>query len=414
VKAQLAVSPAEQYPHVWAPPQPLDAEARPDVLEVSVVIPCLNEADTIATCIQKAQRALCASGIAGEIVVADNGSSDGSVEIAEGLGARVVRVPNPGYGAALMGGIEAALGRYIIMGDADDSYDFSELPKFVEQLRAGYDLVQGCRLPSAGGTIKPGAMPLLHRWIGNPLFSFLVRHWFKAPIHDVYCGLRGFTRSMYQGLRQRCTGMEFATEMIIKASLCGHRIAEVPITLWPDGRKSHPPHLRTFSDGWRTLRFFLMSSPRWLFLVPGAILGLLGAIGYMVALPAMNIGGIIFGPHTLLFASLFILCGYQAVWFGLLARTFAVTEGLLPEDKHLTRLFSFINLEKGLIAAAASVLAGCVLLFWAIQIWVVSGFGPLDYAVTMRLVVPGSTLVAVGFQTGLSSFLISLLGLRRQ
>jgi hypothetical protein len=384
------------------------------LLEVSVVIPCLNEADTIGTCIEKAQRALRQNDLTGEVVVADNGSTDASREIAERMGARVVRVSQPGYGSALMGGIEAALGRYIIMGDADDSYDFLELPKFVEKLRQGYDLVQGCRLTSGGGTIKSGAMPFSHRWIGNPVFSFLVRHWFKAPIHDVYCGLRGFTRSMYQRLGQRCTGMEFATEMIIKASLCGHRISEVPITLWPDGRKSHPPHLKTFRDGWRTLRFFLMSSPRWLFLVPGGILGLLGALGYVVAMPAMTIHGVTFDAHTLLFASLFILCGYQAVLFAVLAKTFAITQGLLPEDKLLNRFFQLVNLEKGLFAAGAGMLGGALLLGWAVKIWVGSGFGPLDYSVTMRLVVPGTTLVALGFQTALWSFFVSLLGLRRK
>jgi glycosyltransferase involved in cell wall biosynthesis len=385
-----------------------------EVIEVSVVIPCLNEADTIGVCIEKAQRALREHAIAGEVVVADNGSSDGSIEIARALGARVVNVTTPGYGAALMGGIESALGRYIIMGDGDDSYDFLELPKFVEKLRMGYDLVQGCRLPAGGGIVKAGAMPLLHRWIGNPLFSFLVRNWFQAPIHDVYCGLRGFTKEMYERLGQRCTGMEFATEMIIKSSLYRCEIAEVPITLWPDGRKSHPPHLKTFRDGWRTLRFFLMASPRWLFLMPGSILGWLGIIGYVVALPGMTIRGVTFDAHTLLFASLFIVCGYQAILFGVLARIFAITEKLLPEDKLLTRLFQFITLEKGLIAGAAGMVVGSALLLWAVQSWVAAQFGPLDYGVTMRLVVPGATLVALGFQTCLASFFISLLGLRRK
>jgi len=404
-------------------PSPLDAPASSyrfdeqvsaELPEVSVVIPCLNEADTIACCIKKAQCALREHGIPGEIVIADNGSSDGSIEIAQALGARVIKVSNPGYGAALMGGIDAALGRYIIMGDADDSYDFSELPKFVEKLRMGYDLVQGCRLTSGGGVVKPGAMPLLHRWLGNPFFSFLVRHWFRAPIHDVYCGMRGFSKTLYDSLGQRCTGMEFATEMIIKSSLYRCRIAEVPITLWPDGRKAHPPHLKTFRDGWRTLRFFLMSSPRWLFVIPGSVLGWLGVIGYVVALPGMTIRGVTFDAHTLLFASMFIMCGYQAMLFGVLARTFAITEGLLPEDRQLARLFKFVTLEKGLIAAVVSMLVGAALLIWAIQMWVVARFGPLDYAVTMRLVVPGATLVALGFQTGLASFFISLLGLRRK
>jgi len=414
VEAQLAAKPEPCALDVPVSSQGFDEQVCTPLIEVSVVIPCLNEADTLAVCIEKAQRALREHDIRGEVVVADNGSSDGSVEIAKSLGARVVHVATPGYGSALMGGIEGALGRYVIMGDADDSYDFSELPKFVEKLRMGYDLVQGCRLTSGGGVVKPGAMPLSHRWLGNPLFSFLVRHWFRAPIHDVYCGMRGFTKSMYDRLGQRCTGMEFATEMIIKSSLYQCRIAEVPITLWPDGRKAHPPHLKTFRDGWRTLRFFLMSSPRWLFLMPGSILGWLGVIGYVVAMPGMTIRGITFDAHTLLFASLFIVCGYQALLFGVLARTFAITEGLLPEDKQLTRLFKFITLEKGLIAGATGMVVGVVLLIWAIQIWAAARFGPLDYAVTMRLVVPGATLVALGFQTGLASFFISLLGLRRK
>jgi glycosyltransferase involved in cell wall biosynthesis len=237
-------------------------------IEVSVAIPCLNEQDTLARCIEKAQQAFREYNIAGEILVADNGSTDSSRTIAERERARVVTVKEPGYGSALMGGIAAANGRFIIIGDADDSYDFLELPKIVEKLREGFDLVQGCRLPAGGGSIRPGAMPFLHRWIGNPVFSFLAGRWFRAPIHDVYCSLRGFTKAMYDRLDQRCTGMEFATEMIIKASLRGEKIAEVPITLHRDGRTSHPPPLKTFRDGWRTFRYFLMCSPRWLFLIP--------------------------------------------------------------------------------------------------------------------------------------------------
>ncbi len=241
-------------------------------IELSVVMPCLNEADTLETCVLKAQRAMHENEINGEVIVADNGSTDGSQDIARRLGARVINVTQRGYGNTLMGGIGAARGRFVIMGDADDSYDFLQIPRFVLKLREGYELVQGCRLPSGGGTVLPGAMPLLHRWWGNPIFSLLVKRWFNAPINDVYCGLRGFTKDFYQDLNQRCSGMEFATEMIIKASLYKAKIAEVLITLHPDGRKSHAPHLKTFRDGWRTLRFFLMYSPRWLFLIPGALL----------------------------------------------------------------------------------------------------------------------------------------------
>src|SRR5438477_10124887 len=316
-------------------------------VEVSVVIPCLNEQDTLARCLEKARKAFSEHGIAGEILVADNGSTDLSRTIAEREGAHVVTVQEPGYGSALMGGIAAANGRFVVIGDADDSYDFLELPKIVEKLREGFDLVQGCRLPAGGGSIRPGAMPFLHRWIGNPFFSLLVRKWFGAPINDVYCGLRGFTKAMYERLDQRCTGMEFATEMIIKASLRGEKIAEVPITLYPDKRTSHSPHLKTFRDGWRTFRYFLMCSPRWLFLVPGGVFIAFGLLGYLVAMPGLRIGHSTFDAHTLLFASLSILCGYQCILFAIFAKTFATTEGLfLPPGRHLERFLEVVEFGK--------------------------------------------------------------------
>ena len=383
-------------------------------IEVSVVMPCLNEADTLGTCIEKAQRALRESGVRGEVIVADNGSTDGSQAIAERLGARVIPVRERGYGSALMGGIAGARGRFVIMGDADDSYDFLEVPRFVEKLREGYDLVQGCRLPAGGGRVMQGAMPTLHRYWGNPMFSAMARRWFLAPIHDVYCGLRGFRKEFYKELDQRCTGMEFATEMIIKSSLRRARIAEVPITLHPDGRKTHAPHLRTFRDGWRTLRFFLMYSPRWLFLIPGAAIVLVGLLGYALALPGVTIGRATLDAHTLLFASLAIICGYQSVLFAIFAKMFAVSEGLLPEDLRLTRLYRVATLERGVLAGAVAVVVGVGLLAGAVMIWVEAGFGPLDYAATMRWVVPGVTLTAVGFQTVLSSFFMSILGMRRR
>jgi glycosyltransferase involved in cell wall biosynthesis len=383
-------------------------------LELSVVIPCLNEADTLATCIEKAQRSLREHNISGEIIVADNGSTDESQTIATSMGARVVHVEAKGYGNALMGGIAAAQGRFIIMGDADDSYDFLEIPKFVEKLREGFDLVQGCRLPWGGGRVMPGAMPFLHRWLGNPMFSLMARWWFHAPIHDVYCGLRGFTKELYNRLEQRCTGMEFATEMILKASLYGAKIAEVPITLYPDGRQSHAPHLKTFRDGWRTLRFFLMYSPRWLFLIPGALLILLGLIGYGLAMPGVTIRGVTFDAHTLLFASLFILLGYQAILFAIFAKTFGINEGLMPEDPCMTRFFELVNLEKGLIIGSGAMLVGLVLLLMAFNQWRMTDFGQLDYRYTMRWVIPGATLTALGFQTILSSFFVSILGMRRR
>jgi glycosyltransferase involved in cell wall biosynthesis len=393
---------------------PFTPPAQPDELEFSIVMPCLNEADTLAVCIGKAQRALREHGIAGEVVIADNGSTDGSPEIAIAQGARLINVAGRGYGCALRGGIAAARGRFILMGDADDSYDFLEAPRFLARLREGFELVQGCRLPAGGGTILPGAMPLLHRWWGNPMFSLLGRWWFRAPIHDIYCGLRGFTRALYDRLDLRCTGMEFATEMIIKASLTGARIAEVPITLHPDGRKAHAPHLKTFRDGWRTLRFFLMYSPRWLFLMPGMLLVALGLAGYAVAMPGVRIGGVAFDAHTLLFASLAILLGYQSVLFAIYTKTFAISEGLLPPDRRLDRFYELVNLEKGLVLGAVAIVAGLALLLAAINQWRLANFGQLDYASTMRLVVPGATLTFVGFQTVLSSFFVSILGMSRR
>ena len=404
-------------PRVENPPRMSAAVPKPasqDAVEVSVVMPCLNEADTLATCIRKARAALERAGISGEIIVADNGSTDESIEIAHREGARVVPVKVPGYGAALMGGIDAARGRYVVMGDADDSYDFGELPKFIEQLRAGHDLVQGCRLEAGGGRVLPGAMPFTHRWLGNPMFSVLARRWFRAPVTDIYCGMRGFKRELIARLDQRCTGMEFATEMVIKASLTRASIAEVPITLHPDGRRSHPPHLKTVRDGWRTLRFFLWYSPRQLFLVPGLILIALGIAGYALAMPGVRIGGMRFDAHTLLFASLAIISGYQSAFFAVFAKTFAITEGLLPIDPRFERFQRFVTLERGLLIGAITGGIGAVILLAAVNQWRVKGFGDLDYAETMRLVVPGVTLSVLGLQTVLGCFFLSLLGLRRR
>ena len=382
--------------------------------EVSIIMPCLNEADTLSKCIGKATQVLNQHRIDGEIIVADNGSTDGSQTIAINMGARLIKVREKGYGSALMGGIVAARGKFIVMGDADDSYDFLDVSKFIEKLREGFDLVQGCRLPTGGGKILPGAMPLLHRVLGNPVFSFLARWWFKSPIHDVYCGLRGFRKDVYFVLDQRCTGMEFATEMIIKASLSGAKITEVPITLYPDGRKDRAPHLRTFRDGWRTIRLFFICSPRWLFLVPGIILVLLGLSGYAIAMPGITLVGVTFDAHTLLFASLAVLCGYQSVIFAIFTKTFAISEGLLPEDPRMNRFFEIMNLERGLTMAVIALVVGSVLLLAAINEWRLANFGRLDYAETMRLVIPGATLTALGFQTMLSSFFVSILGMRRR
>ncbi len=386
----------------------------PDNVEVSVVMPCLNEADTLAICINKARDAMRESDIAGEIIVADNGSTDGSQQIAEKLGARVVAVEAKGYGNALMGGIAAARGNYIIMGDADDSYDFLEISKFVDRLRDGFDLAQGCRLPWGGGTVKPGAMPFLHRWWGNPMFTLMVRSLFGAPINDVYCGLRGFSREWYEHLEQRCTGMEFAIENIIKSTLFGAKIAEVPITLHPDGRKAHAPHLKTFRDGWRTLRFILMYSPRCLFLLPGLVLILLGMIGYALALPSVRVFGATLDAHTLLCASLALLMGYQAVQFAVMSKVFGIEEKLMPPDSRLVAFFRHATLERGLMFSAAIFLFGLVLLVLAVRQWAAVDYGNLDYARTMRLVVPGVTLCALGFQNALGGFFVSLLSMGRK
>jgi glycosyltransferase involved in cell wall biosynthesis len=383
-------------------------------IELSIVMPCLNEGETLEACILKAQKALKDANIAGEVIVADNGSTDNSLEIAQRLGARIINVTAKGYGNALMGGISAAYGKYVLMGDADDSYDFLDAPRFLAKLREGYDLVQGCRLPSGGGTVMKGAMPWSHRWIGNPAFSLMARTMFTAPIHDVYCGLRGFTKDQYNRLELRCVGMEFATEMIIKSSLYKAKIAEIPITLHPDGRITRKPHLKTIRDGWRTLRFYFLFSPRWLFLYPGILLMLIGLAGYVLVLGHIPIGRLHFDAHTLLFASLAILMGYQTILFAILAKTFAVAERLVPENQVLNRFYKVITLEKGLLLGAAAMLAGLFLLAGAVHQWQQAGFGNLDYSRTMRWVIPGVTLAALGFQSILFGFFASILGLARK
>jgi glycosyltransferase involved in cell wall biosynthesis len=402
--------PSSRYLNAMTAPAP----ESPAVVELSVVMPCLNEADTVATCVRKAREGLASAGIHGEVIVADNGSTDDSMAIAQAAGARVVSVTERGYGAALMGGIAAARGRFVLMGDADDSYDFREVTRFLPRLLGGDDLVQGCRLPSGGGVIEPGAMPWLHRWFGNPALSWVARRWFRTPIHDIYCGMRAFRKESYVRLSQRCTGMEFATEMIVKASLYELRIGEVPITLHPDGRRSHAPHLRTFRDGWRTVRFFLLCSPRRLFFGPGVLLVSLGLVGYALAMPAISLRGATFDAHTLLFASLAVLTGYQGILYGLFAKVFAASEGLLPADPAITRVRRLLSLERGLVAGGLFGALGLLLLLKGIWIWFEAGFGRLDYASTMRVVVPGVTLTSLGVQTILGAFLLSILELRRR
>lgn len=386
----------------------------PEAPELSIVIPCLNEAETLGTCLQKIQQVFREARFTGEVIVADNGSEDDSRTIAESMGARVVQITDRGYGSALMGGIEASRGRFVLMADADDSYDFLETPKFVDKLRQGFDLVQGCRLPAGGGRVLKGAMPFSHRWIGNPFFSWLSRRWFKTPIHDIYCGMRAFTRQAYDRWHLRCKGMEFATEMIIKSSLMRDKIAEVPVTLHPDGRVTRRPHLKTIHDGWRTLRLFLISCPRWLFLLPGMVLIGLGGVGYVLGLGNFTLGRLTFDIHTLLFSSLLVILGYQAVLFAAFTLLFAINERFLPRDIRVEWLCRQINMERGLLVGSGIFLSGIILLGMAVWAWYQAGFGALDYQSTMRKIIPGMTMTAIGFQTIFSGAFMSILGMRRR
>ena len=381
-------------------------------VELSVVLPCLNEAETLEGCIRKAQAAMDAANIRGEVIVADNGSSDGSSDIGERLGARVVHVLAKGYGSALMGGIAAAEGKYIVMGDADASYDFGHIPRFLEPLRNGADLVMGNRFR---GGIQKGAMPPLHQYFGNPGLTWLGRLFFRSrAVGDFYCGLRGFRKDAYERMRLRTTGMEFATEMVVKAALLNLRVEEVPTTLSPDGR-SRPPHLRTWRDGWRTLRFFLLYSPRWLFLYPGGALILIGSMLGLWLLPApQKAGSVIFDVHTLLYAAAFVLLGFQGVCFAVFTKLFAISEGLLPPDPQLDKWFRYVTLEVGLALGGLLTFVGFVLSVQAVAGWGTRHFGTLDYSHTMRIVIPAVLLLTLGAQTILASFFLSVLGLRRR
>lgn len=390
-----------------------EAMAPEVAIELSVVMPCLNEADTVASCVRKAVETLQRMNIPFEVLVADNGSTDGSQELATSAGARVVHVPERGYGAALMGGIRAARGQYVVMGDADESYDFAALPQFYEKLKAGMDIVQGCRMPRGGGTVKPGAMPFLHRWLGNPVLSSLVRTMFRTSVHDVYCGMRGFRRDWQASLDQRCTGMEFATEMIIKSTLFGGAMDQVPITLHPDGRINQRSHLRTFRDGWRTLRFFMLLSPRWTFLLPGFTLGAIGLALCGLALPGIRIAGVTLDVHTLLLGVLTILIASQLVWSAILAKTFAVTEGVLPKNERLEAFARVMTLERLLaISSGMAVVGATVIGSFAIQ-WALYGFGEIHYATSMRWIIPAVGLIALSVQCAASSFLLSVLRMAR-
>jgi hypothetical protein len=375
-------------------------------------MPCLNEAETLAACITKAKRAFQEHAIDGEVVVADNGSTDGSQEIGTRLGARVVPVAAKGYGSALQGGIAAARGRYIIMGDSDDSYNFAAIRPFVEKLREGNDLVMGNRFR---GGIMPGAMPWKHRWIGNPVLSWVGRLFFGCPVGDFHCGLRGFSKAAYERMQLQTTGMEFASEMVIKSTLMRMKIAEVPTVLHKDGR-SRPPHLRSWRDGWRHLRFMLLFSPRWLFLIPGIGLFALGLLASVWLLGGpRRLGPVAFDISTLLVSSFTCLLGYQLIVFAVFTKIFAITEGLHPPHTNLQKpLLRGLNLEIGVIAGLVLLVTGFSLLGYAVWNWRARGFGELEPRVTMRQAIPAVVLMVLGVQTVFASFFLGILTLRRK
>lgn len=374
-------------------------------------MPCLNEAETLQVCIAKAREGLQICGIRGEIIIADNGSTDGSQKIALECGARVVQVREKGYGNALRGGIATAQGKYVLMGDADDSYDFSHIPRFLEELHAGSDLVMGNRFH---GGIADGAMPLLHRYLGNPVLTGMGRLLFKAPCGDFHCGLRAFTKAAYDRMGLRSTGMEFATEMVVKAAVLGMKVSEVPTTLSPDGR-SRGPHLRTWRDGWRHLRFLLLYSPRWLFLYPGLFLMVAGSLvsGWLIRGP-QTVGSITFDIDTLVYAVISILLGFQAISVAVFAKVFATSEGLLPPDPKLEGLFSYANLENGLVTGVLVFLIGLGLSAYAVFSWRAHHFGPLDSSQMLRLTLPAAVSMTLGLQISIASFFLTLLRMKKR
>ncbi len=386
--------------------------AEPPVL--TILMPCLDEAETVASCIRAARSGITALGVAGEVLVADNGSTDGSVAIAEREGARVVHVAEKGYGSALRAGIDEARGRWIVMGDADASYDFSDLAPFVERLEGGSDLVMGCRMPRGGGRVLPRAMPWKHRWIGNPILSFVGRLLFRTPVQDFHCGLRAFSRDAIRRIDLRTTGMEFASEMVIKSSLAGLSISEVPITLHPDGR-TRAPHLRSWRDGWRHLRFMLLFSPRWLFFVPGAVVALLGLlVGLRLTAGPVFIRTLRFDTNTLLVCSMATIIGLQLCFFGLFTRIFAIQAGLLPDAGMSRKLDRVFSLERGVALGLLLLIAGVVLFGRALIAWADVGFGQMSYPDSLRMVIPAVTLITVGVQVVFSSFFLSVLSLARR
>ena len=380
-------------------------------LELSIVMPCLNEAETIGACIEKALRYLTQNNISGEVIVSDNGSTDGSIAIAEKLGARVVHAPEKGYGSALMYGIEAANGKYVIMGDSDDSYDFSNLNPFIEKLREGYDLVVGNRFK---GGISKGAMPFLHKYLGNPVLSFIGKLFFHSSINDFHCGLRGFRQDIVSLLNLRTTGMEFASEMIVKASLFKLRICEVPTTLSVAGR-SRPPHLRTWQDGWRHLRFLLIYSPRWLFLYPGILLILSGILsGALIINGPVHLFNIYFDTNTMLYSGAASIIGFQLMVFGIFTRRYAIQVGLMPDKKTVSFIEKWLTLERGIVAGVFVTLTGIAGSAYSLYLWDQVDFGTLEYSSILRVVIPSVVFIILGIQTIFSSFFLSVLTLNRK
>lgn len=372
-----------------------------DSLELSIIMPCLNEAETLAVCIEKAQWYLQEYQVQGEVLIADNGSTDGSQDIATRLGARLVNVKEKGYGSALMGGITNARGEFVIMADADDSYDFTALNPFLEQLRQGYDLVMGNRFK---GGIKPHAMPFLHKYLGNPVLTTLGKLFFGSPCNDFHCGLRGFRKQSIMALNLRTTGMEFASEMVVKATLNGLKITEVPTTLSPDGR-SRKPHLRTWRDGWRHLRFLLLYSPRWLFLYPGFFLMLTGFISTLILLASPRV-------HSLLYSATAIIIGFQLLNFAIFTKVYAIQQGLLPQDKKLLKFIDLFSLELGLIIGSILLFLGLITSVFAFFQWESVSYGALNPADTMRLVIPSVSAIALGLQIIFASFFLSVFQLK--
>jgi glycosyltransferase involved in cell wall biosynthesis len=379
------------------------------LLEVSILMPCLNEAETIGRCVDRARESIARLDIRAEILVADNGSTDGSQQIALAHGARVVTVDEPGYGAAIRGGVAASSGRYIIMGDADESYDFAEIPPILERLRVGDDLVMGNRF--AGG-IEKGAMPWSHRWIGNPVLSMTGRIFFASHVRDFHCGLRGFSVDAFRRMRLNTTGMEFASEIVVKASLASMKVSEVPITLHKDGR-SRSPHLRTWRDGWRHLRFLLLFCPRWLFVIPGVALMLLGSLMTLWLLGGTRyVGSVGLDIHTMLVSGVFALIGYELMLFGAFIKVFGMRAGFLPSSRRTDSFFRVATLEKGLLFGGALTLTGLALVFVAVVSWGRSGYGVLDTQASMRPLIVAVLLIAGGVQTIFASFVLSMLGIR--